>query len=83
MQHSISSKRTSGMTGSEKEKMELVPVSHITISRQFQNGSVSEQACPSSYLVTSSPAKEKQTRKIQKEHLVHLDKTNFSGKTME
>ena len=49
--------------------MELVPVSQITISRLFQNGSGSEQACPSCDLVTSSPAKEKQTRKIQKEHL--------------
>jgi hypothetical protein len=63
-----------GMIGSEKEKMELVPVSQITISRLFQNGSGSKQACPSSDLVTSSPAKEKQTRKIQKEH---LDKKNF------
>jgi hypothetical protein len=62
--------------------MELVPVSQITISRLFQNGSGSEQACSSSDLVTSSPAKEheKQTRKIQKEH---LDKKNFPGKTME
>ena len=68
------------MIGSEKEKMELVPVSQITISRFFQNGSGSEQACPSSDLVTSSPAKKKQTRKIQKEH---LDKKNFPGKTME
>jgi hypothetical protein len=46
--------------------MELVPVSQITISRLFQNGSGSEQACLSSDFVTSSPAKEKQTRKIQK-----------------
>jgi hypothetical protein len=62
--------------------MELVPVSQITISRLFQNCSGSEQACPSSDLVTSSPAKEleKQTRKIQKEH---LDMKNFPGKTME
>jgi hypothetical protein len=64
------------MVGSEKEKMELAPDSQITISRLFQNGSSSKQACPSSDLVTSSPAKEKQTRKIQKEHLV--EKT-FAG----
>jgi hypothetical protein len=38
-----------------------LPVSQITISRLFQNGSGSEQAHPSSALVTSSPAKEKQT----------------------
>jgi hypothetical protein len=31
-------------------------------------GSGSEQACPSSDLVTSTPAKEMKTRKIQKEH---------------
>ena len=59
--------------------MEHVPVSQITILRLFQNGSSSEQACPS-YLVTSSPAKEKQTREIQKQR---LDKKNFPGKTME
>jgi hypothetical protein len=40
------------MIGSEKEKMELVPVAQITISRSFQNGSGSEQAFPSSYFVT-------------------------------
>jgi hypothetical protein len=69
------------MIGLEKEKMELVPVSQITISRLFQNGSGSGQTCPSSELVTSSPVKEiKRTRKIQKEH---LDKKNFPGKTME
>jgi hypothetical protein len=49
--------------------MELVPVSQITISRLFQNGSGSEQACPSSDLVTLLPAKEKQTRKIQKKSI--------------
>jgi hypothetical protein len=40
----------------------------VLISKR-QRRSGSEQACPSSDLVTSSPAKEKQTRKIQKEHL--------------
>jgi hypothetical protein len=64
------------MVGLEKEKMELAPDSQITISRLLQNGSSSKQACPSSDLVTSSPAKEKQTRKIQKEHLVEK---NFAG----
>jgi hypothetical protein len=61
--------------------MELIPVSQITISRLFQNGSGSEQACPSSDLLMPLPAKEheKQTRKIQKKH---LDKKNFPGKTM-
>ena len=68
------------MVGSEKEKNGVVPVSQITISGLFQNGSGSEQACPPSDLATSSPAKEKQTRKIQKEH---LDKKNFPGKTLE
>ena len=58
--------------------MELVPVLRITISRLFQNGSGSEQGCPSSYYVT--PVNEKKTRKIQKKH---LDKTKISGKTME
>jgi hypothetical protein len=54
IQQAISSKKTSGMIGSEKEKMELVPVAQITISRSFQNGSgsESEQAFPSSYFVT-------------------------------
>jgi hypothetical protein len=66
IQQAISSKTTSGMIGSEKEKMELVPVAHITISRIFENGSGSEQACPSSDLVTSSRAKEKQTEKNTK-----------------
>jgi hypothetical protein len=56
--------------------MELAPDSQITISRLFQNGSSSKQACPSSDLVTSSPAKEKQTRKIQTEHLVEK---HFAG----
>jgi hypothetical protein len=52
---------------SEKEKMKLVSVAQITIvtiSCSFQNGSGSEQTCPLSYFVTSSPAKEKKTRKI-------------------
>jgi hypothetical protein len=59
---------------------ELVPVSEITISRLIQNSSGSEQACPLSYFVTSSPVNEKKTRKLQNEH---LDKKIFSGKTME
>ena len=55
-------------------------MSEITISRLIQNSSGSEQACPLSYFVTSSPVNEKKTRKLQNEH---LDKKIFSGKTME
>jgi hypothetical protein len=50
--------------------MELVPVLRITISRLFQNGSGSEQGCPSSYYVT--PVNEKKTRKIQKSIIVWI-----------
>ena len=66
IQQAISSKRTSRTIGSEMEKMELVPVSQITISRLFQNGSGSEQACPSSDLVTSSPERRNKQEKYKK-----------------
>jgi hypothetical protein len=54
------------MIGSEKQKMGLVPVLQITISRLLQNGSGSEQACPSSYCVTSSQQRRRKQEKYKK-----------------